>query len=63
MAGPDDGNGDEPCVELWTQITGEVGKHAVEQFMGVGRFGFGFVGRLPEAGARLIEFVATGAVV
>jgi hypothetical protein len=28
------------------EVAGEAGKHAVKQLMGVGRFGFGFVGRL-----------------
>jgi hypothetical protein len=39
-------DGDQPGVTVRTEITGEVGKHAVEQFVGVGWFEFGVVGWL-----------------
>ena len=62
-AGTCDGHGDQSGVALWAEIPGEIGEHAVEQFVRVGRFRFGLVGRLTQAGTGLVELVAAGAVV
>ena len=59
----DDRDGDEPRVALGAQIAGEVREHPVKQLVSVGRFGFGFVWGLSEAGARTVELVATSAVI
>ncbi len=58
-----DKNGDQSCVTFRAQVAGEVRKHAVEQFVGVGSVSFRFVGRLAENGSSLVERLSAGTVI
>jgi len=42
-------NGYESSVTLGAEVAGEVGEHAVKDFVGIGWLGFRFVGRLAKA--------------
>ena len=63
LTGTDHRDSNKPRVTFRAEIAGEVGEHAVQQFVGVRRLGLGFVGRLAERRAGMVELVAAGTVI